>query len=66
VSIKHDLSVRRMNWPATGAVFARRPSLVMPSMIGRTAASENALSLRQWGGPVAALADVCGRDALFW
>jgi hypothetical protein len=66
VSITQDLLVRRMTLPATGAVFALRPSCVRPSMIGRTAAIATALSLRQWGGPCAALASVCGRAALCW
>jgi hypothetical protein len=34
-------------------------------MIGRTDAVENALYLRQWGGPFDALAYVFGRDAMF-
>ena len=66
VSSKQDLIVRRITLQATGAVFALRPSFVMPSMIGRTDEIEKALSLRQWGGPFDALAYVFGRDALFW
>jgi hypothetical protein len=65
-SVKPDLSVRRRKLPATGAVFTLRPACVMPSMMARTEAGEQALSLRQWGGPVDALASVCGRDALCW
>ena len=49
-----------------GAVFALRPSFVMPSLIARTAEVEKALSLRQWGVPFDALASIFGRDALFW
>ena len=37
MSVKQDLIVRRIKLQATGAVFALRPSFVMPSMIGRTA-----------------------------
>ena len=33
VSVKQDLIVRRIKVKATGAVFALRPSFVMPSMI---------------------------------
>jgi hypothetical protein len=66
VSIKQALSMRRITWITTGAVFPLRPSCVMPYMIARTAAVENALSLRQWGGPFDALASVSGRDALCW
>ena len=66
VSVKQDLIVRRSKLQATGAVFTLRPSLVMPSMIARTAAVETALSLRQWGVPFDALASVFGRDAMCW
>ena len=65
-SVTHDLTMRRMTLQATGAVVTLRPSCVMPSMIARTNAVEKALSLRQWGGPFAALASVCGRDAMCW
>jgi hypothetical protein len=44
-SVKQDVIVRRITLKATGAVFSRRPSCVMPSMIGRTDAVEKALSL---------------------
>jgi hypothetical protein len=66
VSIKQDLIVRRIKLLATGAVFALRPSFVMPYMIGRTDEIEKALYLRQWGVPFDALAYVFGRDAMFW
>jgi hypothetical protein len=64
--VKQDLIVRRITVKATGAVFALRPSFVMPSLIARTAEVEKALSLRQWGVPFDALASIFGRDALFW
>lgn len=66
VSVKQDLSVRRITVKATGAVFALRPSCVMPYMIARTEEVEKALSLRQWGVPFDALAYVFGHDAMFW
>ena len=66
MSVTHDLIVRRITVQATGTVFALRPSCVMPSMIARTAEVDNGLDLRQWGVPFAALASVCGRDALLW
>jgi len=66
VSIKQDLIVRRIKLKATGAVFALRPSFVMPYMIARTEEVEKALYLRQWGVPFDALAYVFGRDAMFW
>ena len=65
-SVKQDVIVRRIKVKTTGAVFALRPSFVMPYMIGRTDAIEKALYLRQWGVPFDALASVFGRDAMFW
>jgi hypothetical protein len=65
-SVKQDVIVRRIKVKTTGAVFALRPSFVMPYMIGRTDAIEKALYLRQWGVPFDALAYVFGRDAMFW
>jgi len=56
VSVKQDLIVRRIKVKATGAVFALRPSCVMPSMIARTDEVDKALYLRPWGGPFDALA----------
>ncbi len=66
VSVKQDLIVRRITLKATGAVFALRPSFVMPSMIARTEEVEKARALRQWGVPFDALASVFGRDAMCW
>jgi hypothetical protein len=66
VSVTQDLTVRRITLKATGAVFALRPSCVMPSMIARTEEVEKARALRQWGVPCDALASVCGRDAMCW
>jgi hypothetical protein len=65
MSIKQDLIVRRIKVKATGAVFAMRPSFIMPSLITRTEEVEKALYLRQWGVPLEALAYVFGRDAMF-
>jgi len=65
-SVTQDLSVRRITVTATGAVFALRPSCVMPSMMARTEEVEQGLSLRQWGVPFDALASVFGRDAMCW
>jgi hypothetical protein len=66
VSVKQALIARRITLQTTGAVFPRRPSFVMPSMMAHPDAGEKALSLRQWGVPFAALASVCGREALCW
>jgi hypothetical protein len=65
-SVKQDGIVRRIKGKTTGAVVTLRPSFVRPSMIGRTAAVEKALYLRQWGVPFDALASVFGRDGMFW
>src|SRR4029450_3369275 len=63
---KPDVNLRRIKLKATGAVFTLRPSFLLPYGIGRTAEVENALFLRQWGVPFAALASVFGRNAMFW
>jgi hypothetical protein len=65
-SSKQDLIRRRLTWHTTAAVFTRRPSFVMPSMMARTDEVDKALSLRQWGGPFDALASVFGRNAMCW
>ena len=65
-SSKQDLIRRRLTWHTTAAVFTRRPSFVMPSMMARTDEVDKALYLRQWGGPFDALASVFGRNAMFW
>ena len=66
VSIKQDLSMRRIKLHTTEAVFTLRPSFVMPSMIARTDEVEKALYLRLWGVPFDALAYVFGRNAMCW
>jgi hypothetical protein len=58
--------MRRIKLNTTEAVFTRRPAFVMPSMMARTAAVAKALYLRQWGGPLDALASVFGRHAMCW
>src|SRR6266852_2631456 len=65
-SIKQQLMLRRIERKATAGVFLVRPSLLMPSMVGRTEAVEKALSLRHWGVPFDALVSVFGRDAMSW
>jgi len=65
-SIKQQLMLRRIALKATAAVFLVRPSLLMPSMVGRTEEVEKALSLRHWGVPFDALVSVFGRDAMYW
>jgi hypothetical protein len=63
---KPDVTLRRIKLKATGRVFTLRPSFLMPYGIGRTTEVEKALFLRQWGVPFTALAEVFGRNAMFW
>jgi len=63
---KQGIAVRRIKLKTSGAVFTLRPSFVLPYGIARTAEVENALFLRQWGVPFWALAQVFGRNAMFW
>ena len=51
-SVKQDLIVRRIKVQATGAVFALRPSFVMPYMIARTEEVEKAPLPAAVGGAV--------------
>ena len=65
-SRKQGVVVRRIKLKASGEVFTLRPSFLMPYFLARTAEVEHALFLRQWGVPFWALAEVCGRAAMFW
>jgi hypothetical protein len=65
-SVKQGLRLRRIKLLQTGEVFLVRPSLLMPYLAARTDEVEKALYLRQWGVPFEALAQVFGRDAMFW
>src|SRR5256712_3871135 len=65
-SVKQQVMMRRLALKATAEVFLVRPSFLMPSMVGRTAAVEKALSLRHWGVPFDALVSVFGRNAMYW
>ncbi len=65
-SRKQGIELRRIKLKASGAVFTLRPSLLLPYCIGRTAEVEPALCLRHWGVPFWALAEVFGRNAMFW
>jgi hypothetical protein len=65
-SRKQGVVLRRLKLKASGAVFTLRPSFILPYCIARTAEVENALFLRQWGVPFWALAQVFGRNAMFW
>lgn len=63
---QEGLALRRIELKQNGDVFTVRPSFVMPYLIGRTEEIEKALYLRQWGVPFEALAQVFGRDAMYW
>jgi hypothetical protein len=65
-SHKQGVELRRIKLKANGEVFTVRPSFLMPYCIARTEEVEKALFLRQWGVPFTALAEVFGRDAMFW
>ena len=65
-SRKQGVVLRRIKVTASGEVFTLRPSFVLPYLGARTEEVEKVLFLRQWGVPVAALATVFGRDAVFW
>jgi hypothetical protein len=65
-SRKQGVELRRIKLKANGEVFTVRPSFLMPYCIARTEEVEKALFLRQWGVPFTALAEVFGRDAMFW
>lgn len=65
-SRKQGVVLRRIRLKTTGEVFTVRPAFVMPYLIARTTEVEKALYLRQWGVPFAALAEVFGRNAMFW
>jgi len=55
-SRKQGVGVRRSKLRATAEVFTLRPSFLLPYGIARTEEVENALYLRQWGGPFDAVA----------
>lgn len=65
-SRKQGVTLRRITLTSTAAVFTLRPAFLLPYCIARTEEVEKALYLRQWGVPFAALAYVCGRNAMFW
>ena len=65
-SKKRDIDLRRIRVEATGDTFQLRPSFLMPYMVARTDEVEKALRLRLWGVPFDVLADIFGRDPVFW
>ncbi|MBO0719797.1 MAG: hypothetical protein J2P41_03190 [Blastocatellia bacterium] len=64
---KTTVSVRRIRLKSNSkAVFAIRPSFLMPNGVGRTDEMEKALFLLLYGVPFSGLAYVFGRDASYW
>jgi hypothetical protein len=63
-SKKQDIDLRRIK--VSGQTYQIRPSFLMPYLVARTGEVEKALYLRQWAVPFDALAQVFGRDAMFW
>jgi len=64
-SKKRDLIIRRICL-TDGTAWSVRPSFVMPGMIGMTDDLKHALFLRKFGVPFWALAQVFGRNPMFW
>lgn len=58
--------IRRVKLKDTQAVFAVRPSFLMPYHTAHTAEVEKALYLLQFGVPLSALVYVFGRDEMYW
>ena len=65
-SRKQGVVLRWIQLKVTAEVFTLRPAFLLPYCIVRTEEVEKALSLRQWGVPFSALANVFGRNAMFW
>jgi hypothetical protein len=65
-SRKQGIELRRIKLKAHNEVFTLRPAFLLPYGMARTAEVEHALFLRQWGVPFWALAEVFGRNAMFW
>jgi hypothetical protein len=65
-SRKQQLRCRRVRVQETQAVFTLAPAFVLPYMSGRVAEVDNALFLMRFQGPYWAIAQVFGRDAMYW
>lgn len=65
VSIKQGLAIRRI-LTRDGTAFSIRPSFLMPYLTARAAEVETPLFWRKFGVPFWALAQVYGRDPMFW
>jgi hypothetical protein len=65
-SRKQELRCRRIRLEQGGEVFTVAPAFVMPYMSGRTNEVEKALFLMRFHVPCWAIAEVFGRDAMYW
>jgi hypothetical protein len=65
-SRKQELRCRRIRLEQSGAVFTVAPAFVMPYMSGRTEEVEKALFLMRFHVPCWAIAEVFGRDPMYW
>ena len=61
-----DIRLRRIRVPGTNTVFTIRPSAVLPSMVGFTDEVEDGLKLLSHDNPPELVAEVTGRNAMFW
>ncbi len=65
-SIKQQLRCRRIRLEQGRAVFTVAPAFVMPYMTGRTQDVDHALFLMRFHVPCWAIAEVFGRDPMYW
>ncbi len=65
-SRKQQLRCRRVRVQETQEVFTLAPAFVLPYMSGRVAEVDNALFLMRFHVPCWAIAQVFGRDAMYW
>ena len=65
-SRKQQLCCRRFRLRTSGTVFTVAPAFVLPYMTARVAEVEKPLFLMRFHVPSWAMADVFGRDAMYW
>jgi hypothetical protein len=65
-SAKTGLTVRRILCTSSGQSFSVRPSFVLPYMTALTDDVENPLFLRSFGVPFWAIAQVFGKEPMYW
>src|SRR5262249_30071166 len=65
-SAKRGLRLRRIRCKATSESFTVRPGFVLPYFTGYTDTVADPLFLRSFGVPFWALAEVFGKDSMYW